>query len=377
MATTMTSKKSQTMRTAKKLAASKAKAKAKAEAEEVADELELDLDLDALAASDDEGEEAEVELDVVDLPMDLDMGDEEELDLTGASDEEVIAVFKKMSDEDEVEVVKDEDGIHLTDKEAGTEYYIKEGDEHYEESYDKMDEEKDCLEEEAGCGKRYEEGYDKMEEEIVYEIELSEEDHMEEGEDHMEEGEEHSEMKEEEVEESTRRTRADRRRRDLKPSNYPTNESRRTRKPRIAESRRTSNVRKESYEKLLKEYEELKSKNGEYKEALKVFKTKINEVALFNQNLAHVTKLFTEHSTTKKEKMTILGRFDEIETIKESKSLYKTIAAELTEKSPITESVDKKVNKTIDSSKSNLNESTAYVDPQINKIKDLMNRIAR
>jgi hypothetical protein len=140
-------------------------------------------------------------------------------------------------------------------------------------------------------------------------------------------------------------------------------------------SRRPSNVRKESYEKLLKEYDELKSKNGEYKEALKVFKTKINEVALFNQNLAHVTKLFTEHSTTKKEKMTILGRFDEIETIKESKSLYKTIAGELTEKSPITESVDKKVNKTIDSSKSNLNESTAYVDPQINKIKDLMNRI--
>ena len=119
----------------------------------------------------------------------------------------------------------------------------------------------------------------------------------------------------------------------------------------------------------------MKSKNGEYKEALKVFKTKINEVALFNQNLAHVTKLITEHSTTKKEKMAILGRFDEIETIKESKTLYKNIAGELTEKAPITESVDKKVNKTIDSSKSNLNESTAYVDPQINKIKDLMNRI--
>ena len=39
--------------------------------------------------------------------------------------------------------------------------------------------------------------------------------------------------------------------------------------------------------------------------------------------------------------------------------------------------VDRKVNKTIDSSKSNLNESTAYVDPQINKIKDLMSRIQR
>lgn len=345
------------------------------EAEEVADELELDLDLDALAASDDEGEEAEVELDVVDLPMDLDMGDEEELDLTGASDEEVIAVFKKMSDEDEVEVVKDEDGIHLTDKEAGTEYYIKEGDEHYEESYDKMDEEKDCLEEEAGCGKRYEEGYDKMEEEIVYEIELSEEDHMEEGEDHMEEGEEHSEMKEEEVEESTRRTRADRRRRDLKPSNYPTNESRKSRKP-ISESRKPKNVEKVADSKILKEYKELKSKNEEYKKALNVFKDKLNEVALFNTNLAYVNRLFTEHSTTKNEKMDILKRFDSAESIKESKTIYKTIKGELENKKPITESVEDKVNKTVKSSKSDLNESTAYVDPQISAIKDLMNRIS-
>lgn len=334
------------------------------EAEEVADELELDLDLDALAASDDEGEEAEVELDVVDLPMDLDMGDEEELDLTGASDEEVIAVFKKMGDEDEVEVVKDEDGIHLTDKEAGTEYYIKESEE--------LDEGDDELCE--GCGdKQYES--EEMEEEIVYEIELSEEDHIEEGEEHMEEGEEHSEMKEEEVEESTRRTRADRRRRDLKPSNYPTNESRKSRKP-ISESRKPKNVEKVADSKILKEYKELKSKNEEYKKALKVFKNKLNEVALFNTNLAYVNRLFTEHSTTKNEKMDILKRFDSAESIKESKTIYKTIKGELENKKPITESVEDKVNKTVKSSKSDLNESTAYVDPQISAIKDLMNRIS-
>ena len=43
----------------------------------------------------------------------------------------------------------------------------------------------------------------------------------------------------------------------------------------------------------------------------------------------------------------------------------------------INESIEKKVNKTIESSKStNLNESTAYVDPQITAIKDLMRRIS-
>jgi len=75
--------------------------------------------------------------------------------------------------------------------------------------------------------------------------------------------------------------------------------------------------------------------------------------------------------------MDILKRFDNAETIKESKNIYKTIKAELDTKSPINESVETKVNKTIQSSKStNLNESTAYVDPQITAIKDLMRRIS-
>jgi len=349
-------------------------------------EMELDLELGdeeeseelELPMGDMDGEEPEMELGdaegmLSDLGgMDMDgeepeMDMEDELDLTMSSDEEVLKVFKKMGDEDEIEVVKDEEGISLKDNQTGAEYYIKESEE--------LEEEELC----EGCGS-YDESED-MDEETIYEVELDEdmyEAYMESKE--MEEGEEITEEDEMEEGEHLEEDKLRRHRKDGKQRYHGARlaaESRRTRKPRISESRRPSNVRKESYEKLLKEYKELKAKNGEYKEALKVFKTKINEVALFNQNLAHVTKLFTEHSTTKKEKMTILGRFDEIETIKESKSLYKTIAGELTEKSPITESVDRKVNKTIDSSKSNLNESTAYVDPQINKIKDLMSRIQR
>jgi hypothetical protein len=126
----------------------------------------------------------------------------------------------------------------------------------------------------------------------------------------------------------------------------------------------------------MKEYKELKSKNEEYKGALKVFKNKLNEVALFNTNLAYVNRLFTEHSTTKSEKMEILKRFDSAESIKESKSIYKSVKSELDTKSPITESVENKVNKTVKSSKSDLNESTAYVDPQITAIKDLMRKLS-
>jgi hypothetical protein len=151
-------------------------------------------------------------------------------------------------------------------------------------------------------------------------------------------------------------------------------ESRTTSKP-VVRREPTKNTVSES--KIMREYRELKTKNEEYKKALNVFKEKLNEVALFNTNLAYVNRLFTEHSTTKKEKMDILKRFDNAETIKESKNIYKTIKTELDNKSPMNESVENKVNKTIQSSKStNLNESTAYVDPQITAIKDLMRRIS-
>ena len=374
--------------------------------------MDLEIDLDALAGDDDE----EVELDVPELPAELDMGDEEELDLTGASDEEVIAVFKKMSDEDEVEVVKDADGIHLTDNETGAEYYIKEQHEldDVEEGYD-LEEDEDGLCE--GCGK------DSMYEDegVMYEIELDEKfDHVVLGgnkdddskthpgeEDYVNEkyddvvwggdtdddskthpGEkDYSKMEEDEdvldlgeddgiEEDLMQRHQSTGYQRysgakvgsDQASPYGGVSESRKRRTPK--------NVQRVSESKIMKEYKELKSKNEEYKGALKVFKNKLNEVALFNTNLAYVNRLFTEHSTTKSEKMEILKRFDNAESIKESKSIYKSVKSELDTKSPITESVENKVNKTVKSSKSDLNESTAYVDPQITAIKDLMRKLS-
>jgi hypothetical protein len=62
---------------------------------------------------------------------------------------------------------------------------------------------------------------------------------------------------------------------------------------------------------------------------LNIFRDKLNEVAVFNSNLAYATRLFTEHSTSKQEKINILRRFDSAESLKESKALYKTIKEEL------------------------------------------------
>ena len=124
----------------------------------------------------------------------------------------------------------------------------------------------------------------------------------------------------------------------------------------------------------------LREKNEEYRKALDVFRTKLNEVAVFNSNLAYATRLFTEHSTTKQEKINILKRFDNVESLKESKNLYRTIKNELNSGSAsetkLNESIERTVNRTVETGSSvNLIESKTYENPQFLRMKDLMSKI--
>lgn len=383
--------------------------------DETKNEPEIDLDLDTdLDLDAGEGEDEDEDEDEIGLGLELPIGSDDEdeiLDLTGASDEEVVKVFKKLSDDDEVEVVKDEHGIHLKDNETGAEYYIKES---MEEGWGSMHEEGEKCSE-CGSGAMYEDEEGKYcsecgsgamyedNDEIVYEIELDDlsgdyvpgrkvsdatrnfeinnsddasrwlrdtPEGRHAGSRPVSDFEEGEYIEEDKLQRHSRTNGKQR----YHGARLAARESRTTRKP-LVRREPTKNTVSES--KIMREYKELKTKNEEYKKALNVFKEKLNEVALFNTNLAYVNRLFTEHSTTKKEKMEILKRFDNAETIKESKNIYKTIKTELDSKAPINESVETKVNKTIQSSKStNLNESTAYVDPQITAIKDLMRRIS-
>lgn len=126
---------------------------------------------------------------------------------------------------------------------------------------------------------------------------------------------------------------------------------------------------------LNEQVETLKKQNAEYKKALVLFKDKLNEVAVFNANLAYATRLFTEHTTTKQEKMDILKRFDSISTITEAKALYGTIKNELGTKKPVTESVAEKIASPEIKTKSStemLSENTVYENPEFKRIKDLM-----
>ena len=141
------------------------------------------------------------------------------------------------------------------------------------------------------------------------------------------------------------------------------------------------NLTFESYEKLVEEISSLRQKNEEYRKALNLFREKLNEVAIFNSNLAYATRLFTEHSTSKQEKINILRRFDSVDTIKESKKLYKFIKEELegdNDKATINEAFERVVNvEPQTGSAVNLIESKTYENPQFLRMKDLMTKIIK
>jgi hypothetical protein len=135
-------------------------------------------------------------------------------------------------------------------------------------------------------------------------------------------------------------------------------------------------IRKESIES--QEVNLLREKNEEYRKALNVFRNKLNEVAIFNSNLAYATRLFTEHSTSKQEKINILKRFDGVETLKESKNLYKIIKDELTPSTgkQVNESIERTIQKSPSNGSSiNLIESKTYENPQFLRMKDLMSKL--
>jgi erythromycin esterase-like protein len=115
----------------------------------------------------------------------------------------------------------------------------------------------------------------------------------------------------------------------------------------------------------------------QYKEAINSLKTQLQEIALFTSNLTYAVKLMTENSTTKEEKLKILKKFDSAKNLKESKAIYESLESLLeTTKKPAEKIVNEKINnKPKSSSSATLNESTAYRNPQLDRMLDIINKI--
>ena len=456
--------------------------------QEAEDEIELDADVDTDADNDEMDMDIDMEMgsdeEDMDMDMDMDMDSEESpIDLTGASDEEILKVFKAMGEDDGIIVKKDGENVHLSDEDADVEYLVKLGESEEDElmqdeemSYEETDESVDDVINAIFSGDM--EDVDSsdidMEDEVVYEITLDEEDDdmMEEESDEMMEDddmmeEESDEMMEEDEDDLTNETYKpkgvgigsgpkfsykdkakggfDEKKKqgpksvgtgkakfdykkgenmegkskvvkaETKEGDYGMNKGDKSKtmkgkedyttkkgdtlkrkafeKEETKEAARTYGMgskegrglrkgitpnRNMTYESTSEEVRMLREKNEEYRKALNVFREKLNEVAIFNSNLAYATRLFTEHSTTKKEKLNILRRFDDVETLKESKNLYKSIKDELSQvdTKSINESVGQKINKTVTTgSSTTLIESKTYENPQFLRMKDLMGKI--
>ena len=467
--------------------------------QDMEDEVELDVDMDDEDVDMDTDNEDDMEMDM-EFDMDMDMDSEESpIDLTDASDEEILKVFKAMGEEDGIIVKKDGEDIHLTDNNADAEYLVKLGESEEEMDETMIDEidEMDVDTEDVINAIFSKDGdvddidVDQDEEEVMYEIEFDSEDDMMESddEDMMEEEDDEDDMMEQEdddeedLDESYNHRRAVREgkstvkpkgvgigsgpkfsykdkaqggfdekkkegpksvgtgkakfeykkganmegkskvvKAETKEGDYGMNKGDKSKthkgdkdyttkkgdtlkrkafeKEETKEAARTygmgskegrglrkgiTNNRNYVYgksgvkvESTQEEVNMLREKNEEYRKALNVFREKLNEVAIFNSNLAYATRLFTEHSTTKKEKINILRRFDNVDTLKESKNLYKSIKDELskTESTPINESVETKLNKSVSTgSSTTLIESKTYENPQFLRMKDLMSKL--
>lgn len=358
-------------------------------AEEVSADAELEEqfegseeDEDESEESDEEGEEGEemtepeaeiegedeldmddIEMPTLDLPsLDGEEDEDEVIDMTGASDEEILKVFKAMGDEDGIIVSQDEDGtVHLED--GDDEYRIEMNESEEAEEADEEGSEEEVSE------SMDEELAEESDEEVVYEIEIDDEEVMESEESEIPAVEvEESEESEDEMMESE----------DMEgEEEAPEADMEEAARTHAADARVPSNQGKKykaGRADLSEDVDTLKAKNQELTEALKVFRDKLNEVGVFNANLAYATRLFTEHTTTKQEKLNILKRFDSVESLKESKALYNTIKNELTASdNKLTETVVNKITSSPQTGSSEkLVESKTYENPQIRRIKEMM-----
>lgn len=129
------------------------------------------------------------------------------------------------------------------------------------------------------------------------------------------------------------------------------------------------------YQKLVAEANKLKEQNEDFTKKLIQYKKMLAETVVFNSNLTHVVKLFLENTTSSDEKKNIIKRFDnEVKSLKESKQLYNSLASELESKrKSLSEGI--KLDRSVSSGSSSLNEQTTYVDKETARIKELMGRV--
>lgn len=287
---------------------------------------------------------------------------EDEYDLTNNSIEDVVKVFKKIDDNDSIIVKKLENGkVELIDNEAGTDYLIDLGEDGDSESDIELE-----IDEEDFGGEELEgeDMEDDLNEETEIEIELDGAEDM---------------VGEKNMTQSIGTNRRAGRMTQTRKTYAPGVNNRDGSKLIANESvRKVAKVYEDKIKKIeeayAKRFKSLNEEVSQYKQALTMFRDKLKENAVLNNNLAKYVKLVTENATTKNEKIEILGRFaKEANTIESGNALYESIQKTLNGDSKLDIKIDKQF--TVQPQTKRLDEQVIYQSKDLQETIGLINRM--
>jgi hypothetical protein len=313
--------------------------------------------------------------------------EDDSLDLTDASDESLIKVFKKVENDTEVEVTDTGDGkVEVSDNETGAEYIIDldgldESNLGYTTKYQKnvginipagkgFKGNKPLGDKSSSSSKNVRPGTNKGNGKPF---------NVKESEDMGVVTEEEIVTEEDEVvDENVTRTIGHGR---YRAKNMPQtavkamNHAKRGGAVRVGAQLTTSESK---ISQLEKQFSTLKEENRILKECVKQFKeaaqayyTTSREVAMTNCKLAKAINLFTENATTIEEKQNILERLQNCKTEKEINSLHETIKSELKNRQPLVENI----NKGFDKQEEKTDSKRLYINEEVQPVLNLMERV--
>lgn len=96
-----------------------------------------------------------------------------------------------------------------------------------------------------------------------------------------------------------------------------------------ASQKRNTSRNESNLQEMQNKLNDIMNENAQLRDIMNQFRNKLNEAVVINASLAKATKLFTENSTTRDEKINILSRFDKVQSLNECKNLYNQISNEL------------------------------------------------
>lgn len=130
----------------------------------------------------------------------------------------------------------------------------------------------------------------------------------------------------------------------------------------------------ESHAAQAKELGLLKEEHKKYEDALQQSSNILEEQALQNTKLLHITKLFTEQAVSRDEKVQIAKQFDEVKTINESVVLYNALSTNLPKNNTNVLSEEmKQIKDDIKGKKEIIKEEKTFNDPYLKRFDDLVN----